>query len=359
MSRSGIHGIRRAAILFAAAALALSACSAGSGSTPSATAARNAGASGDASAPATSKPGRASLKVGISAPVLAFAPLYIAKEKGYWEDENLDVELMTFKSGTENQQALLGDAIDIGAGGYTEPINLTAQGAPTVIFASSEEGLPHKLMASKSITDVSQVVGKTVGVSKLGSLSDQITRIALTKAGVDVSQVKFQQAGDAPSRLAALEAGALDVTILSSPSDELAVKAGYTMLIDIAKQLPGFAYELLYAKKATIDAKRDVFVRFMKGYIRAAQYLVDPANKDEVLGIAAEATGQKAEDFELTYNEHLGEIPPTAKPNLDGISQALDGTKQFGGLEGAEKVTAEDLYYPDVQEAAVQALGLK
>lgn len=118
-----------------------------------------------------------------------FAPLYVAKEKGYWEPENLDVELTSFKSGTENQQALLGDAIDIGAGGYTEPINLTSQGAPTVIFASAEEGLPHNLVAAKGITDVSQLVGKTIGVSKVGSLSNQITRIALTKAGIDADKV--------------------------------------------------------------------------------------------------------------------------------------------------------------------------
>jgi NitT/TauT family transport system substrate-binding protein len=297
--------------------------------------------------------------VGISAPVLAFAPLYVAKEKGYWQDENLDVELTNFKSGTENQQALLGDVIDVGAGGYTEPINLTRQGSPTVIFASSDEGLPHKLVSKKEITDVSQLSGKIMGVSKLGSLSDQITRISLTKSGVDVDNVKFQQAGDAPSRLAALQAGALDATILSSPSDELAVKDGFNLLTDIAKQLPGFAYELLYAKKSTIEAKQDVFLRFMKGYIRAAQYVTDPANRDEVLKITAEATGQKAEDFEITYDEHIDEIPPEAKPNLDGIAQALEGTQKFGGLEGADKLTAEELYYPDLQQQAVEALGLK
>jgi NitT/TauT family transport system substrate-binding protein len=345
----------RAAIVGLALTFALVACSSGTGSSSSAPAASAPTGSGAASA----EPARAKLVVGISAPVLAFAPLYVAKEKGYWEEENLDVELTSFKSGTENQQALLGDAIDIGAGGYTEPINLTSQGAPTVIFASAEEGLPHKLVAAKGITDVNQLVGKTLGVSKVGSLSDQITRIALTKAGVDADKVKYQQAGDAPSRLAALEAGAIDGTILSSPSDELAVKAGFPMLIDVAKQLPGFAYELLYAKKATIEAKQDVFLRFMKGYIRGAQYTTDPANKDEVLAISAAATGQKAEDFELTYNEHIGEIPATGKPNLDGIQQALDGTKQFGGLEGADKLTGEDLYYPDLQQAAASALGLK
>lgn len=85
----------------------------------------------------------------------------------------------------------------------------------------------------------------------------------------------------------------------------------------------------------------------MKGYIRGAQYTTDPANKDEVLAISAEATGQRAEDFELIYNEHIGEIPATGKP------------KQFGGLPGADKLAAEELYNPDLEQAAAAAMGLK
>jgi NitT/TauT family transport system substrate-binding protein len=352
VSRSGSHGIRRAAILFAAAALALSACSAGSGSTPSATAARNAGASGDASAPATSKPGRASLKVGISAPVLAFAPLYIAKEKGYWEDENLDVELMTFKSGTENQQALLGDAIDIGAGGYTEPINLTAQGVQTVVFATVQGALPYRLMTKSDIASMADLKGKTLGVRKIGSLSDQITRIALNKEGVDPNSVKYQQAGGSPSRLAALQSGAIDGTILDSPSYQLAEKAGFKMLLNVAEQLKGFPYEVLYAKKDKIEQNKDVFTRFMKGYAKAAAYATDPANEEEVLKIVADATGQKTEDLKFAYDDTIKDFPKDGAINKDGLQQALEGTQKFADVKGADKLKVDDIYYPDLVQAA-------
>ena len=87
--------------------------------------------------------------------------------------------------------------------------------------------------------------------------------------------------------------------------------------------------------------------------------MTDPANREKVLSLAAEATGQKAVDFEITYDQHISEIPPAAKPNLDGIQQALDGTKKFGGLEGADTLTADELYYPDLQQEAAQALGLQ
>jgi NitT/TauT family transport system substrate-binding protein len=332
--------------------LALAACSAGTSNS-------DGGSVAPASGSAATPPARAKITVGVSAAVLAFAPLYVAQEKGYWEALNLDVELTSFNSGTESQQALLGDAIDLGAGGYTEPINLTSQGAPTVIFASAQEGLAYKLMTKQEITDVSQLEGKTLGVSKAGSLSDQVTHIALNKEGFDPTKVTYQACGGAASCLAALEAGAVDGTILSSPTDELAIKAGFNPLIDVAKELPGFAYEVLYAKKATIEAKHDVFLRFMEGYIKATQYVTNPANKDDVLKITSEAMNRKVSDLEITYDEHIADFPPTGAPGLDGIQKALDGTKQFGDVSGADKLSAPDLHFPDLQQEAAAALGLK
>lgn len=351
-------GGMRAPIVGVAMLFALAACSSGTGSSPSATTAGSEPA-GSSAASASATPAPASLKVGISDAIFAFSPLYIAKEKGYWKDENLDVELSFFNSGTESQQALLSDAIDIGGGGYTEPVTLSAQKTPTVIFGATQSGLPYQLMTQKEITDVSQLPGKTLGVSKVGSLSDQITHIILNKVGVDASKVKIQQAGGASARLAALQAGAIDGAILSSPANALAIKAGFNNLVDASKLLPGFAYEVVYAKKSFIEANQDVMLRFMKGLIRAAQFVTDPANKDEALQITASTTNEKLEDLQLAYDDTIKDFPKTSAADLEGVSEALDGTKQFGGLEGADALKAEDLFYPDVQQKAAEALGLK
>jgi NitT/TauT family transport system substrate-binding protein len=338
----------------------LAACSSGTGSSSSATqSASQAAPSGSAAATASGTPAPASLKVGVSDAIFAFSPLYVAKEKGFWKDLNLDVELSFFNSGTESQQALLGDAIDIGAGGYTEPVTLSAQGVPTVIFGATQSGLPYQLMTQKDITDVSQLPGKILGVSKVGSLSDQITRIILNKVGIDPSQVKIQQAGGSSARLAALQAKAIDGTILSSPANALAVKDGYNKLVDASTLLPGFAYEVVYAKKSFIDANQDVMDRFMKGLITAAQFVTDPANKDEAIQITNKTTNEKVEDLELSYDDTIKDFPKTSAAELDGIAQALDGTVKFGGVSGADKLKAEDLFYGDLQKQAAKELGLE
>ncbi len=350
----------RLASLMVASLFVLSACSSnGAGSlTPSASAAGSAGAPQNSTV-ASAKPERATVKVGLAQPIFSYTPLYVAKQKGFWEDENLDVQLTIFQSSTENQQALLGDAIEIGAGGYTEPMTIAAQGKDTVIFGFIQGALPYRLMTKPDITDVNGLAGKTLAVSKIGALSDQITRIAINEKGFDPDKAKYQQAGGSPSRLAALESGAVDGALLDSPSYQLAQKAGMKVLLNVSAELPGFPYEVLYAKKDAITANNDVFLRFMRGFIKGAQYATDPANESEVLDIVAAATGQKAEDLKLAYDETIKDFPPTGELKLDGIEKALAGTQKFGDIPGINKITAQDLYYTDLQQQATSSLGLK
>lgn len=286
------------------------------------------------------------VKVGVGNPIFSYAPMFVGDAKGFWKDEGIKIKPIVFNSGSAEAQALLSDSIMLGAGSMAEPINLSSQGTPTVVFGFIDAALPYRLMARPDISNVHQLTGKTVGVSRSGSLSDLLSHIVLKEAGIDPSKATYQQAGSSPSRLAALESGAIDAALLDSPSYQLAQKAGMNTLLNVATELQGFPYEVLYAKKSTIQTKHKVFLRFMRGYIHAAKYTTDPANKDEVVSIVAKATGQKVHDLKIAYDETIKDFPPTGKPMRKGIQAMLAGTKEFGDVKGVDKITADDLYYP-------------
>jgi len=310
------------------------------------------------SEPAIDPPGteRASVKVGFAQLILSFMPLYIADDQGFWEEENLDVELVFFNSGAEAQQALLGDAVDVGAGGYSEPIIIQSQGVDTRTFGFIQDTLPYHLMAKPEITSIDDLEGKTLGVSREGSLTDVVLRIALAKVGFDPARAEFQAAGGSPARLAALESGALDATILDAPSYLLAGEAGFVDLLDYTEELPGFPYEVLYAKGERMDADPDVYLRFMRGYIKGAMWATDPANRDEVIRISAEYLEAPEEDVALGYDTYINDFPPDGMPTEQGIRDSLEGTREFAPVPGMENVTTEDLFYPDLAEQALESL---
>jgi NitT/TauT family transport system substrate-binding protein len=290
--------------------------------------------------------------VGVSVPVYSYTPLYVAKEKGFFDEQGLDVDINVFKSGTEQQQALVADAVLIGSGGVTEPLTMQAQGVDTAIFTFIQDALVYKIMAKPEIKTLDDLKGKTMAVSRAGALSEQIVKIALTKEGKDPSMLKYQQAGGSTQRFAALQAGAVDAAILDAPSNQLAQKAGYTMLVDVPKLLPGFPYEVGYAKKDAIAKNRDVFVRYTRGYIKGAEFVNDPKNKDEVIKIAAKFLDMPEADSRLAYEDVIGYFPKDGMPTLEGLKIAVDGVGKFGDIEGADKVKAEQLYFKDLVEAA-------
>lgn len=340
----------------------LAACAGSPGDTPAESPTASSGTSAPVSPPGGGatpiEPGTepASITVGFSQQILSFMPLYIADDQGFWEEENLDIEFVFFNSGAESQQALLGDAVTIGAGGYSEPIIIEAQGVDTRLFGFIQDTLPYHLMAKPEITSIDDLQGRTLGISREGSLTDVVLRIALAKVGFDPETAEFQAAGGSPARLAALESGALDATILDAPSYLLAEEAGFVDLLDFTEELPGFPYEVLFAKAETMDANADAFLRFMRGYIKGARWATDPANRDEVIRIAAEYLEASEEDTALGYDAYIDDFPPDGAPAEQGISDALEGTSEFAPVPGIEDVTTEDLYYPDLVEQALQSL---
>lgn len=78
-----------------------------------------------------------------------------------------------------------------------------------------------------------------------------------------------------------------------------------------------------------------------------------------MLKIVSDTINQKIPNLELAYSATIANFPPTGEQSLNGIQQALDATKQFGGLPGIDTMTAEELYDPDLQQEAAAALGLK
>lgn len=347
-------------VLLVAVLFVLAACTSG-GATPSPAASSSPGGSSEPSGaasgdPATPEPEPESITIALSQQIFSYSPLYVTQCQNFWADENLTVEFVFFKSGSESQQAVLGDAVFLGAGGYTEPITLTAQGVPAVSFGFIEGALPYRLMTKPEITSVDQLEGKVLAVSRVGALSDQVTRIALNKIGFDPNKATYQAAGGSPDRFAALQSGAVDGTVLDSPTYLLAEEAGFNTLVNLAEELEGFPYELLWAKKDKIEQNKDIFLRFMRGYIRGATFLRDEANKDVVVPCIAKALGTDEETATLGWETTLEDFPPDGEINKDGLQQALEGTQQYGSIPGTDQVTVDDLYYPDIQQEAAASL---
>ena len=110
---------------------------------------------------AASKLEKAKLKIGVSIPSISFLPLYVAAEEKLFQEEGLEVELLTFKGGTENTQALMSNSVDFIAGAFLESVlNPVAKGMDVKMFYGFYNYPSHHWYSKLEIKSIKDAKGK-------------------------------------------------------------------------------------------------------------------------------------------------------------------------------------------------------
>jgi ABC-type nitrate/sulfonate/bicarbonate transport system substrate-binding protein len=173
--------------------------------------------------------------VAIPAVTPSIATFAIAKDRGYYREEGLDVELVAMASAV-GTQALIGGNVKFSTlGGASLPPVL--RGAPLKFLFATFSRPMFWLYAKPEIRSVGDLRGKKVGVSSLGSGPDSILRDLLKKHGLEGGRdVAILPVGSGTARFYALQAGSVDAAMLSIPANFLAQDAGFRELVSFPDQ---------------------------------------------------------------------------------------------------------------------------
>jgi NitT/TauT family transport system substrate-binding protein len=168
----------------------------------------------------------------ITPAVTAFA---VARERGYYRQEGLDVQLVVMPSGL-GTQALLGGNVKFSTAGGAGLMPIL-RGAPVRFMFTTFSRPMFWLYARSDIRSVESLKGKKVGVSSLGSGPDSLFREILKKYGLDGGRdVAIMAVGSGTARFYALQAGTVDAAMLSVPANLMAQEAGFRELVSFIDQ---------------------------------------------------------------------------------------------------------------------------
>jgi ABC-type nitrate/sulfonate/bicarbonate transport system substrate-binding protein len=164
------------------------------------------------------------------------APLWVAKEKGYFNKHGLDVETIYIPSGTMGMQALLGGETKVLAADGSSVVNARLRGAPVKIILGMVNFYPNPFFSTPEIKSPADLKGKKIAVTRIGSSSYTATVMLLKKLGLEESKdYTILQLGSTQNRLAALTKGMIQGTTLSAPESVIAKNAGMKVLISGAE----------------------------------------------------------------------------------------------------------------------------
>jgi NitT/TauT family transport system substrate-binding protein len=296
-------------------------------------------------------------------PVTIYAPLFIAVEKGYFEEEGMRVELLPVDGGTENVVQVAAGNFDVAGGGIgAGMLNAVERGIEFEIVAplhTERPPLTSPLVVSKArfdsgeITEVADLAGLKVSTNSKGAATEYWLWRALQQGGLDFPDVEVLGVGfrEVP---AALESGSLDAGILGEPLATLAEDQG---LITRLSQdfITDFTSTVIYYNKEWATANPELAAGFVKAYIRGARDLNGDAwYEPENLAIIEKYTGVPAEVVgraNRSYHDPNGEVP------LEDLMTLQQFFADEGQLSYTEPVDLSQFVNTSYAEAALEALG--
>src|SRR5215467_13716089 len=109
------------------------------------------------------------------------APLYLGDDAGIFKKQGLNLELVFIAGGSLSLQALIGKSLDLLMTGGPPVVNAWLQGAKIKIIAGITNLLPYAFVVTTGIRTAEQVKGKKIGISRFGSNTDYVVRLALNQ----------------------------------------------------------------------------------------------------------------------------------------------------------------------------------
>jgi ABC-type nitrate/sulfonate/bicarbonate transport system substrate-binding protein len=221
------------------------------------------------------------VNVAISSVGLYEIPLEIAKRKGFYKEEGLNVRPVLVRTGLQAAALAAGELDYSSVGGAV--IRAAAKGMPVKVVMGWWDRPLHILVGKPGIKDIKELKNKKIAISSIGSTPHVMTREALKAAAMDPDRdVIFMTIGGSSARLAALQAGTVDATPLDVAFVEQVDKLGLSNFLYFG-DVVDLPLGGLGVSAEKIKSNPEQIKRMLRATLKALKFF--KTNKEEALEI--------------------------------------------------------------------------
>jgi len=261
------------------------------------------------------------VRVNWSAVSGSMSGIWVAYEEGIFKRNRLDVELIHISSTSRAIQTMLAGEIHFATGDALNTIQAVLKGADVVMVSAGVNRFVFSLMARPEIKKVTELRGKTIGITRIGSSTHTATLYVLNKAGLNPGDYNILPLVEVPNILAAILAGKIDAGVVSPPTNSRARKAGLNELVNLATDGPEFPSMTVLTTRSYIKANEEITRRVVRSYAEAVHLF--KTNKQVGMKTIQKYTRVKEpdilEDTFIQFREYLESVPYVSKEGLKTI----------------------------------------
>ena len=243
------------------------------------------------------------------------ATLWLAEDARLFEKYGLDVKVIHAR-GAVPVQALVSGSVEFGAFSGSSAVAAVLAGSDLVFVAAKGNFAVMSFWVRRDspIKSLAELKGKTIGVTRAGSATHTIARLALKSAGLTDRDVKFLHHGGLPESFASLDRSIVDSSMGSPP------RPGFKELVDLSSLKIPFLQGAIEVQRSFLLSRRDTVSNVLRAYLETIKL----AKEKPELAIAAISRRMRVavEVVRPVYQPHenaLEEIPYVRRDSVQAI----------------------------------------
>ena len=262
-------------------------------------------------------------------------PVFIGIKKGFFEAENLKVDIVFVQSSANLVQQLAAGSLDITMStGLVDPIRAVAQHAPLAVVRLEVQAPPYALLAKSAIKDIKDLKGKLISLGGPKDITKIYVERMLAPSGIKPGEFDMVFAGATSARASALQAGAVDAAILLPPFNFHAIAAGFNELgltVDFAPELP---FSGTVVNRNWAGKNGPVLQRILSAHLKSVAWFYDPKNREAAVKMQVDVSKIKQDEVEKAYaflhDKKLFE--PTGTISKKKVRTVTDALRELGDI---------------------------
>jgi len=260
-------------------------------------------------------------------------PLYYGKEKGFFLEQGIDLEIEYFHGGPELVRAVQEVKIQVGTIGLPPFSKAFAEGLPAKIVGSAiMRQLNYYVVARPEIQTMTDLKGKKIGILSFGSCDEYFIRRMLKMEKVNPNtEIELVSLGDRFGDLTCFTAGQIDAGFIGEPKVTQGEHLGlFKVLARVGDYFPKFQWGVIFARNDFIEKQPELLARILEGFRNACRYIQE--NPEETIELGSKLFDVSPEVFRGALHRDLANWEVDAKVDIEGLNNCLKIQAEAGAI---------------------------
>ena len=280
-------------------------------------------------------PNPANVRIALTAYSSSNWQIFAAVKRGFFKQENLNVEVIVLRSSVIQTQALLANDIHMNTYSIDSAAKPVLQGAPLKLIGTSQEKPSFRAIVAKDIKSWGDLKGKTLAAGTPGGAFYTMFATMLAVNGIKKADYSYLSIGRSSDRIGAMKAGQIQACLIGQPDDFVLLDDGFKSLGFTQDYLKDVQYAGFTVNGRWAEKNEETVVAMMRALVKATRWLHDPANKKDAMAVLVDYFPDwKPSWQEQTYDMLIRQkmLSTDARPNMKGIDNFLKLAVEHGGI---------------------------